>query len=112
MPDYPIRRGQRPPPRTILLEHFDTVRDRCRRAAPKAPEILFTGFLDDERDRLEALAEGSGLKCRTAVSKNLSLLCVGDNAGPTKLEKAREVGAAIISAAGLERLIREGYDPD
>lgn len=111
--DTPTRRRYRPrPPRTILLDDAFTVARACRAAAPRPPEILFTGFTDAERAELEAVAVEAGFIRRGSVTRRLTLLCVGENAGPRKLADAREKGIPVISREGLLRLIREGYDAD
>lgn len=58
--------------------------------------ILFTGTLSSlKRDEAEQIAEKNGAKIASSVSKNLSILVVGENAG-SKLEKARQLGNVTI----------------
>lgn len=59
-------------------------------------EILFTGFKSSQRQELEDLAEAAGMIVRKSVTKGLSYLCTGPNAGPTKLAQAIDTGASII----------------
>lgn len=60
-------------------------------------EILFTGFSKERRAELEDQAEMSGMFVRKSVTKELSYLCAGPNAGPAKLAAANEHGVQIIS---------------
>ncbi|MBL7832121.1 MAG: NAD-dependent DNA ligase LigA [Saprospiraceae bacterium] len=58
--------------------------------------ILFTGTLSKMgRKDAEILAEKAGAKNLSAVSSNLNILVVGENAG-SKLEKARKIGTVEI----------------
>ena len=58
--------------------------------------ILFTGTLSKMgRKEAETLAEKAGAKNLSAVSSNLDILVVGENAG-SKLEKARKLGTVEI----------------
>lgn len=60
------------------------------------PDILFTGFPKARRAELEALATVAGMRVRKTVTKDLIFLCCGPNAGPIKVEGAREKGAFIL----------------
>lgn len=60
-------------------------------------EICFTGFDTAERKKLWDLADSNGFLVRKEVTKNLHVLCVGDNAGPKKLEAAIKDGVIIMS---------------
>lgn len=75
-------------------------------------EILFTGFLAADRSRLEEFAEASGMKVVKTVTAKLLYLCAGANAGPKKVEAARERGLYILSEADLQKLIETGELPD
>lgn len=56
------------------------------------PEICFTGFPDNEKERLCLLALEAGLLVKDSVTKKLSLLVAGAFAGPSKLSKAERQG--------------------
>lgn len=75
-------------------------------------DICFTGFKSDDKKRLKELAENAGFIIRSTVSKNLNFLCCGYNAGPMKIEKAREQGAVAITEEQLIKLIETGEIPD
>lgn len=68
-------------------------------------EILFTGFPAAKRAELEALAAGAGMRVVKTVTVDLMYLCMGPNAGPSKIDKANEVGAALIDEAQFLSLI-------
>lgn len=57
--------------------------------------ILFTGTLTLDRKEAQAMAEAAGAKNLSAVSGNLDILVVGENAG-SKLAKARKLGTVEI----------------
>ncbi len=80
--------------------------------AAAAPEILFTGFDAKTRTELECLANQAGMKVVKTPTKNLSYLCGGPNAGPSKVEKARQAGAWILDEAALRVLLESGELPD
>lgn len=77
----------------------------------KAFEVCFTGFNAKERDELEILGESLGLLIKKNVSKNLHFLCVGDNAGPSKIAKAQEFGATILQKPQFIHFIETGELP-
>jgi hypothetical protein len=60
-------------------------------------EICITGYDDEDKDYLKALAEESGkFIVRTNVTKKVSVLLVGSSPGWSKIEKATEKGAVLI----------------
>lgn len=78
----------------------------------KAFEICFTGFNADERDELETLGESLGLLIKKNVTKNLHILCIGNNAGPCKVSKAEDVGAVILDKSQLIHFVETGELPE
>ncbi|WP_139167278.1 BRCT domain-containing protein [Chromobacterium sphagni] len=88
-----------PPPKPKMVSHI-------------GPQILFTGYSQAERDRLEALASSNGMTVVKSVTQSLSYLCGGPNAGPSKVEQAREKGVWILNAAALGALLQTGELPD
>jgi len=67
--------------------------------------FVLTGTLPTmTRDEASALIEAHGGKVTSSVSKKTSYLVAGEAAG-SKLEKARELGVAIIDEAGLQALV-------
>ena len=84
--------------------------------APKAlpderPQILFTGFKAADRAALEQHAQANGLRVMKTASKALALLCIGSNAGPTKVEAAHAAGAFIVTEEQLVKLLKTGEVP-
>lgn len=75
-------------------------------------EILFTGFLAADRLKLEALAEKQGLCVVKTPTKALTFLCVGKNAGWTKVRAASEKGAFILNETQLMEVFETGEISD
>ena len=60
--------------------------------------IVISGvFVHYSRDEYKAMIEKNGGKNVGSVSKSTSFILAGDNMGPSKLEKARSLGVAIVS---------------
>lgn len=95
---------------SLGVNMVQTDEDRPRQFSSDSPfagkTILFTGTLS-QMDRKEAqdLAEKAGAKTLSAVSSNLNILVVGENAG-SKLTKARALGTVEIltEAEFLEKI--------
>lgn len=79
-----------------IYAHFPP---KTKRPDPSTHAICFTGFRPDDRERLEKLAEQAGYRVLTGVSARLKVLVTGEAPGPSKLEKARQQGATILSEA-------------
>lgn len=86
-----------------LYEHQSVKKRRL-----KGPEVCFTGFGNTERQELESIASEHGLHVVTSVTKGLMLLVAGTNAGPAKLQKAREGGIAVFDRVGFEHFLKTG----
>lgn len=70
--------------------------------------LLFTGALPGmSRPEAAKLAEAAGAKVVKAVSRNVDYLVAGDKAG-SKLDKARDLGVAVIDFAAFMRLLETG----
>jgi DNA ligase (NAD+) len=77
-----------------------TDEDKPLVVSPEGPlvgkTILFTGTLQKmDRSKAQEIAASLGAKNLSAVSSNLNILVVGENAG-SKLKKARELGTVEI----------------
>lgn len=60
--------------------------------------FLYTGtFTNFSREELEARIAANGGKVLSGISKKLNYLIVGENAGPSKLEKAQKLNVPMIS---------------
>ena len=81
--------------------------------APKdsRPKILFTGFKAADRQRLEEWADAQGLRIMKSTSPSISFLCIGYNAGPSKIEAARRSGAFILTEEELVWFLETGELP-
>ena len=77
----------------------------------KLPAVCFTGFTVSEKAELSAMAEASHLSVASAVNKSLQFLCVGENAGPAKLEKARAQGVIVMTRLEFENFLETGELP-
>jgi DNA ligase (NAD+) len=69
--------------------------------------FVLTGSLPNmTRDEARELIEAHGGKVIGSVSKQTDYVVTGDEAG-SKLEKARQLGIAIIDEAGLRKMLKE-----
>jgi DNA ligase (NAD+) len=67
--------------------------------------FVFTGTLTNfNRHEAEALVEDAGGKVSSAVSKKTSYVVAGEEAG-SKLEKAQQLGVAVLDEAALLKLL-------
>jgi DNA ligase (NAD+) len=74
----------------------------------KATQVCFTGFSANEKTELATMALASGLEVVSTVTKSLAFLCAGENAGPSKLEKAREQGVHVLTREQFVHLLETG----
>lgn len=61
------------------------------------PQICFTGFVTKRKAELKEMAQSANLWVTQKVTKNLKYLVCGGNAGPKKIEEAKNLGAIIWS---------------
>src|SRR5262249_29729281 len=67
--------------------------------------FVVTGTLEHySRDEIERLIKQLGGKATGSVSKKTDYVVAGENAG-TKLEKARQLGVAVLTEKQFEKLI-------
>jgi DNA ligase (NAD+) len=81
--------------------------------APAAPQVLagktfvLTGTLPTlGRDEAKEMIEAAGGKVTGSVSKKTDYVVAGTEAG-SKLDKARELGVAVLDEDGLRKILRE-----
>ena len=75
-------------------------------------DVCFTGFKQTDKKRLARWAEEAGFVVRKTVSQHLNFLCYGYNAGPAKMERARQQGVIIIDEEQFMYLLETGEVPD
>lgn len=69
--------------------------------------VLTGTFPTLKRDDAKALLEAAGAKVAGSVSKKTDYVVAGEEAG-SKLDKARELGVAVIDEAGMLALLQDG----
>ena len=79
-----------------------------RNPSDQRPQILFTGFSSAKRAELESIANSAELHVVQSVTKSLSYLCVGPNAGPAKIEKAQWQQVYILNEEQFHHLLETG----
>jgi BRCT domain type II-containing protein len=77
----------------------------------KHNEICFTGFSPSEKKEITQIAENHNFHIAKSVTTNLTFLCCGDNAGPSKMDKAEKQGAVILNKEEFYKLIQTGEIP-
>lgn len=96
----------------LLFERAEPAPEPAPRAQPDSrPQILFTGFKAADRELLESKAASHGFRVMKTAGKSLAVLCIGYNAGPSKVEAAREAGAFIVTEEQLDHLLLTGEVP-
>jgi DNA ligase (NAD+) len=70
--------------------------------------FVVTGTLSQPRREIAALIEKRGGKVTGSVSRNTDFLVVGDSPGRTKVNKARELGTAVIDEVQLRGMVSTG----
>lgn len=91
-----------------LYSHFPP---KTKRHKKGAQQICFTGFSAAERKRLEDKAEGAHLEVVKTVTHSLRYLVTGPNAGPAKLQKAREQEVVLLNAEQFRAMLETGELP-
>lgn len=98
-----------------LGESEATIRQPYTPPPPKVetrPEICFTGFAKATKSELADLAAQRQMLVKGKVTKKLAFSCCGPNAGPVKMQTAREQGCFILSQAMLMAMLETGEVPD
>lgn len=118
-------------PRTFRRDRIDFIyegRDHLREALTEAPryeppprgeltpsdaaEVLFTGFAKARRFELEALAREGGVLVRKSVTVDLSFVCAGPNAGPSKVRQSQAQGVAVLDESDFLNMLATGAIPE
>lgn len=74
--------------------------------------ICFTGFSKNKKCELTDIAKSRGYVVSKDVTKGLSFLCCGENAGPSKINKAKQNNSILLSEADFLKLPSEDHTPD
>ena len=88
-----------------------TLKPQKSQTPKKANHICFTGFPPSEKDRLSNLALSQGLDVVKSVTQSLAFLVTGENAGPAKLNKAREQNVVIMNEVQFGKFLQDGEIP-
>jgi len=96
-----------------LVRHLEaaglrpTAEKRKKTSELEGLTFVLTGTLPNlSRDDAKSKIEAAGGKVSGSVSKKTSYVVAGEDAG-SKLEKAREIGVAVIDEAGLLEMLRK-----
>jgi DNA ligase (NAD+) len=68
--------------------------------------VVITGILENPRNYYVERVEAAGGTFTSSVSKNTDYVLAGEEAG-SKLEKAKELGVAVLGEEGFEELLSE-----
>jgi NAD-dependent DNA ligase len=77
----------------------------------KPDQVCFTGFSVGDKERLWGIAEEHGLEPVRSVTERLAFLVAGNNAGPSKLKKARQQECIIMTEVEFVTFIATGEYP-
>jgi DNA ligase (NAD+) len=67
--------------------------------------VISGTFINHSRDEIKQLIEINGGRNAGSISKNTSYLVAGDNMGPSKLEKAKQLKIPILTETDFLQLI-------
>lgn len=90
------------------VEGWNWVYSQRKAGRNDAREVCFTGFSATEKEQLEEQALSMYLRPVSSVTKKLFLLVAGDNAGPSKIEKARSQGVSVIDRQTFLKFVETG----
>ena len=89
-------------------EVSDSKPNRLPRLSVKLADksIVVSGVFEKySRDEIKKLIELNGGKVSSSISKNTSFILAGENMGPSKKQKAEELGVKIISEEEFVKII-------
>ncbi len=85
---------------------FELVEKKLSSETLSGKTFVISGvFQDFSRDELKALIESHGGKMVSSISKKTDFLVAGENAGPSKLDKAAQNGVSVIGASDILNMI-------
>lgn len=82
-----------------------------KKSKNKGAQICFTGFGVVEKDALSEEASSAGLCVVGTVTKGLTFLCIGNNPGESKLQKAQDQNVQCLNQQQFMLLIETGELP-
>lgn len=91
-----------------LYEHFPPKTERYNKSIAA---ICFTGFSISDRAKLEREALDAHLHVVKSVTKTLRYLVAGENAGPAKLEKAKDQDVVLLNIEQFRQMLDTGELP-
>lgn len=91
-----------------LYAHFPP---KTKRHEKNTQQICFSGFSAAERKQLEDEAERVHLEVVKTVTHSLRYLVTGPNAGPAKLQKAKEQEVILLTAEQFQAMLETGELP-
>lgn len=74
-------------------------------------QICMTGMSKNSKDELKLLANKHNFKIVSSITKSLDFLICGENAGPTKLEKANQQEVQILNEDEFRIMLITGELP-
>ena len=94
--------------KSILLHNLNFTQDALINNSLTLSNIVFVisgVFENHSRDELKYLIEKNGGKISSSISSKTNYLVAGKNIGPSKFNKANELGVPVINEASLIDLI-------
>ena len=87
---------------------FEIIKNSNEQSSEKLinKSIVISGVFEKySRDELKKLIELNGGKVSSSISKNTSFILAGENMGPSKKQKAEELGVKIVSEEDFVKII-------
>lgn len=90
---------------SYVFPKTDCLNPSCRYAGCA---ICFTGFSETEKQELAKIQDKLGIIAKNSISRKVQFLICGPNAGPSKIEKCKELNIPIVSAEDfLKQIVSE-----
>jgi len=67
--------------------------------------VVISGVFSKSRDEMKVLVEQHGGKMVSSISKNTSFVLAGENMGPVKMKRARDLGVDLVSEEDFMEMI-------
>jgi DNA ligase (NAD+) len=68
-------------------------------------QVVISGVFSKSRDEMKKLVEQHGGKMVTSISKNTDFVLAGENMGPAKMKKARDLGVKLLTEEEFMEMI-------